>query len=278
MRGKNNASVLVAAGLIFALGCSDSVEKQLEEYCGKYLVTYCEKGFECFAPMAGLMFPGVTSAAECGSWAEKECQDNGGDPGGEPDQCEKDFPPPTEAQLDGCISAISGMTCTEAQSYLDGSSPTPAACAWTEVDPCASTPDSGPAPTPDSGPTPGQDGSGPVQDKGLPVDGYALQIDSAPQGKCPYSTTSFSCGAACNNLWDVMNSCASDPALPTELQAIFAVMKGLNKTKAVLACQTFCTTSPVNGSAALPAVWGCFQAVPTTCTEVVKCNQTLCPF
>jgi hypothetical protein len=125
--------------------------------------------------------------------------------------------------------------------------------------------------TNDSGATPTADkGSTPTADKGTsPAD---LGKPTGCSGICPYTTNSFDCTAACNNIYDWVVACGSSAqGVPPEFQKILDAMLGINPVTAKAACKGLCIAQSV----AWPCWWGCMQSAPATdCTGFAGCYLT----
>lgn len=80
---------------------------------------------------------------------------------------------------------------------------------------------------------------------------------------CPHKATSFSCDAACANIYTIwQGSCKS--VLPSELQSINVATEIQFKS----ACKVACTA----GQLSYPGQWSCLQAVPaSSCADVAAC-------
>jgi len=226
-------------------GCAGSdMPPEVYSFCVDYYTEMCEKSFDC-APSVAKMGWGVTSKAGCADMAEDSCaaaSAEAAEPGCVPTW-------PSQSQMDSCMSQTKKWSCSDYMNDPEG----PTACQIQEPCPDNDDEDDEHQPT-------GSTGQNPPPKK--------------TTNNCPYTTSSFSCAAACENMWKLVNKCATDPSVPANMKSLFKTMAAMPKSKAIAACKTTCSVqSPTYSSQ-----WKCFQTVPTnSCTAVAGCSTSNCP-
>lgn len=239
---------LAALTLILSVsfvGCAgNDMPAGVYTFCVDYYTDICEKTFDC-SPSAAKLGLGVASKSDCSDLAINSCSAasaEAADPGCIPTW-------PSQSQMDACMAQTKQWSCTDYINTPEG----PAACQAIQ-EPCPDTDDD-------------EDDYQPTEKPG-----------QAPPPKntntCPYGTGSFSCAAACENIWKLVNKCASDPAVPANMKSLFKTMASMPKGTAMALCKTTCAAqSPVYTSQ-----WKCFQGAPTnSCTAVAGCTVLNCP-
>ena len=227
------------------VGCAgDDMPPQVYSFCVDYYTDLCEKSFDC-SPGAAKIGWGVSSKSGCADMAMNSCSAasaEAAEPGCVPSW-------PSQSQMDSCISQTQKWSCTDYLNTPEG----PAACQQIQ-EPCPDDDD----------------------DENQQSTGSSGNTPPPPQktNTCPYTTQSFSCAAACENLWKLVSKCSSDPAVPASLKSLFKTMASMPKTTAMAACKTTCAAQ----SASYGNQWKCFQAAPTnSCTAVAACTVSDCP-
>lgn len=227
------------------VGCAGSdMPPQVYSFCVDYYTDLCEKTFDC-SPNAAKMGWGVSSKSGCSHMAENSCSAasaEAADPGCVPSW-------PSQAQMDSCLSQTQKWSCADYLNNPDG----PAACQQIQ-EPCPDSDD---------------------EEDDYPPTGNPGQAPPPPKtSKCPYSTSSFSCAAACENLWKLVNKCSSDPAVPANMKPLLKTMASMPRSTAIAACKTSCSSQ----SSTYTNQWKCFQGAPSnSCAAVYGCSVSNCP-
>ncbi len=246
---QNTTRALSTLSIVLSLsfiGCAGSdMPPGVYSFCVDYYSHMCEKTFDC-SPHAAKLGWGVSSKSDCMDMAQNSCaaaSAEAAEPGCVPTW-------PSQSQMDSCMTQTRSWSCGDYMNNPDG----PAACQAIQ-EPCPDTDDDD-----DDAHQPAGSGGG--------------QTPPRQTNKCPYTTGSFSCAAACENIWKLVNKCASDPALPANLKSLFKTMASMPRSTAMAACKATCAAQ----TASYQSQWKCFQGAPSnSCTAVAACTVSNCP-